>query len=91
LIQNLGKKSVLCHFCNILKHKKKNSTINGCIVCKKGFHVNCFAAYHYEGALVGAPKILAEMIISSKGENYRGCNKPSKYVGTIADLTLTRE
>jgi hypothetical protein len=56
LIGNLSKKSVLRHFCNIFKCKKKNSTIYGCIICKKGFHVNCFAAYHYAGALVGAQK-----------------------------------
>ena len=71
------------------KHKEK--TIYGCFKCGKGFHVNCYAAYHCQGALEGDTKALADMIIN--GDPYdlpRGSNKVSKHIGTMEDMKLSK-
>jgi hypothetical protein len=84
LIEKLGKKDTLCHFCNLRGVPK--FTIYGCVECKKGYHVNCFTAYHCAGALTGEAKILSEMIIQSENDN--GSNHICKVLGTIEDLKL---
>ena len=71
------------------RYEKK--TIYGCVKCGKGFHVNCFTAYHCQGALEGDAKALADMIMN--GDPYdlpRGSNKVSKHIGTMKDMKLTR-
>jgi hypothetical protein len=65
----------------------KSMTIYGCVMCKKGYHVNCFAAYHCAGALTGEAKVLSEMLMKAE-KLPRASNRRSKYVGTIADLKL---
>ena len=70
--------------CNEGDFKK---TIYGCVNCKKGFHVNCFTAYHCHGALVGDTKALADMVIAAN-RMPRAANKTSKHVGDIETLVL---
>jgi hypothetical protein len=85
IIENLGKNDINCFFC--LMRGMKSMTIYGCVECKKGYHVNCFTAYHCAGALTGEAKVLSEMLIKSD-KLPRASNKKSKYVGTISDIRL---
>ena len=64
LVENLNKKDINCHLCLYMKKKKK--TIYGCVQCRKGFHVNCFTAYHCTGALKGNTKALMCMVLQSE-------------------------
>jgi hypothetical protein len=79
LIENIGK---ICLLRGI-----KSMTIYGCVMCKKGYHVNCFAMYHCAGALTGEAKALSKMLMKVE-KLPRASNCRSKYVGTIADLKL---
>jgi hypothetical protein len=40
--------------------------IHSCLVCKKGFHVNCFAASHFQGGLSNSHKTLLEIAFRSE-------------------------
>jgi hypothetical protein len=62
LLENKGKKDKNYFLCMLYwkndpdtgeKWVLKLGTIYGCCECKKGFHVNCFAAFHHEGAFKG--------------------------------------
>lgn len=85
LIENLEKKDIQCHFCYL--RGKSSRSIYGCVACKKGFHVNCFTAFHCQGALAGNSRALVDTIVSTNSNNSRA-NKQSKCVGTIEDLRL---
>lgn len=76
-LENKGKKDANCFLCMLrwkidseTKEKwiPKLRTIYGCTECKKGFHVNCFSAYHHEGALKGDTKALMDIILGSTPE-----------------------
>ena len=84
LIENKNKKDINCYFC--LLRGKKRKTIYGCVKCGKGFHVNCYTAYHCEGALEGDAKALATMIRGCNGQIPRASNKRSKHIGDMASL-----
>ena len=43
----------------------QKKTIYGCVACKKAYHVNCYMAYHFQGALEGDTKALADMVIAA--------------------------
>ena len=40
-----GSNQVACYLCSLILNQRKNSKY-GCVQCGKGFHVDCFAAYH---------------------------------------------
>lgn len=98
LLENKGKKYANCFLCMLrwkidseTKEKwiPKLRTIYGCTECKKGFHVNCFSAYHHEGALKGDTKALMDIILGSTPEKLlKGMSKICKRVSTADDLTL---
>ena len=47
----------------------ERKTIYGCSQCEKAFHVNCFAFYHHENALVDSKRpILQKTIQENDGE-----------------------
>lgn len=48
LIQNIRKADIHCLFC--MHRGIKRKSIYGCVACKKGFHVRCYTAYHYQDA-----------------------------------------
>jgi hypothetical protein len=56
-------------------------------MCKKGYHVNCFAVYHCAGALTVEAKVLSEMHMKAE-KLPRASNCGIKCVGTISDLEL---
>ena len=65
--------------------------IYGCVKCGKGFHVNCFTAYHCQGALQGDSKALCDMIVhENPNELPRASNKRSKFIGNMKDMKLTK-
>jgi hypothetical protein len=88
LIENINKADIHCFFC--LLENRKRKTIYGCVKCKKGYHVNCFTAYHCAGALTGDAAVLASMIRRSEAGLPRAANKKSKCVGDITSIKLAR-
>jgi len=88
LIENMNRAGINCYFCLFRGIKKK--TIYGCVKCKKGFHVNCYTAYHCQGALQGDAKALSAILMSCEGNLPRASNKKSKHVGDISSLKLAR-
>ena len=89
LVENIGKKDTLCYLCNLLDKKGRKTTIYGCVECKKGFHVNCFAAYHFQNLLRGNKRALASVIRNAEdGSSSKRRKRANKRIGTIAHLTL---
>jgi hypothetical protein len=61
-----------------------------CVQCKKGFHVNCFMAFHYRGALSTSRKALLDVIFKLSCKPTLG--NPSKFAPTsIAHSCLSSE
>jgi hypothetical protein len=87
LIETINKTGIHCHFCLLRGVKRK--TIYGCTKCGRGFHVNCYTAVHFQGALKSDTAAFADMILSTERPLPRGMSKKSKYVGDISTLTLT--
>ena len=85
LIENIDKRDLQCYFCSL--QGKRSRSIYGCVACKKGYHVNCFTAYHCGGALSAHSKELIQTIVQT-GESSERKNKKSKYVGEITDIKL---
>lgn len=52
-------------------------TIYSCIQCRKGFHVNCFTAYHYQDVMSNSHKALLDVVFYSDKQPTVG--KPSIY------------
>jgi hypothetical protein len=88
LIEIINQADINCYFCMFCGIKKK--TIYGCIKCQKGFHVNCYTAYHCQGALQGDAKVLSAMLMSCDKNLPRASNKKSKHVGDTSSLKLTK-
>ena len=65
--------SISCHLCNMLK--KKRQSVFGCLQCGKGFHVECFAAYHHRHALTGRTETLHTIINAVEGVGERLARK----------------
>jgi hypothetical protein len=56
LLELVGGKRARCHLCYLLYNTERKVT-DGCHGCKKAFHVNCFALFHYAGGFNGnAPR-----------------------------------
>jgi len=69
---------------------KELKTIYSCIQCKKGFHVNCFTAYHYRGVMSNSHKALLDVVFNSDKKLTMG--KPSIYApNNMAHMKLPAE
>ena len=70
LLENQNKKWARCYLCRIMcDDAVERKTIYGCSQCEKAFHVNCFAFYHHENALVDSKRpILQKTIQENDGE-----------------------
>ena len=88
LLENINKQDVHCLFCLLRGQKLKS--IYGCCACKKGFHVNCFTAYHCQQALEGDPKALVDLILCTQKSMPRNLKKKSKFISNISELKITR-
>ena len=79
LLENLDRKSARCYLCNIMTNDGKSRTsIYGCAECKRAFHVNCFAFYHFENALQEHRPILVKMILENDGNSARKKHRDRK-------------
>ena len=100
LVENLGRKNVSkkpinekpqdidCYLCRKMGLELK--TIYSCIKCRKGFHVNCFTAFHFRGALSTCHKALLEVVLQA--DDHPTVGLPSKYAPTsIEQLKLPTE
>ena len=45
-----GNRQLRCYVCELLD-KPRYKTTTSCVQCGKGFHMECFAAYHHANAL----------------------------------------
>ena len=91
LLENEGKKSTNCYLCSIMTtDKKKRTSIFGCSECKRGFHVNCFAFYHFEHALEKSKRpILQRIIRESDNINIkRRRNRITKCTSSLEEARL---
>jgi len=77
-----------CYLCKLRGFISK--TIYGCPLCKVGFHVECFTAFHYKDALKGNIRALMDMIKSSEMSDNRR-NRKSSYVGTLGSIVLQEQ
>jgi len=85
LLENLPRKKdesipqdIDCFLCR--KMGKELKTIYSCIKCRKGFHVSCFAAFHYRGTLSSSHKALLDVVFQSDRNPTVGL--PSKYAAS---------
>jgi hypothetical protein len=56
------------------------------VQCRKGFHVNCFTAFHYRGLLSTRHLTLLDVVFNSDDRPTMG--KPSDYAPTSTDHML---
>ena len=80
---------VNCQLC--LYGGKKKKTMYGCTVCGKGFHVNCFTAYHYAQELKGHQKALTNQLLKSMESIPRAKKKRSRHAGSIESIILPKQ
>jgi hypothetical protein len=85
LVENLPRKTnvnapqdIDCFLCR--RMGKEMKTIYSCIQCRKGFHVNCFTAFHYRGVLSNRHSALLDVVFNSDAQPTVG--KPSQYAPT---------
>ncbi|KAG6952756.1 hypothetical protein JG687_00012806 [Phytophthora cactorum] len=48
-----------CYLCSLWNIKKKAKY--GCIKCERGFHVECFTAFHHRDVLKNSPQLRASL------------------------------
>jgi hypothetical protein len=95
LIKNLGRKKdpskpqhIECFLCSQMGHELK--TIYFCLKCKKGFHVNCFTAFQFCGALSRSHRTLMDVVLKSEIEHQ--FSHSSNYCPkSVADLKLPQD
>lgn len=73
-----------CYVCTGLTNAEQKQRLC-CIGCAKGFHVECFAAFHYPMALASKKDTLRSLI-SNLGATSR--TRHSKFVPTLEDVEL---
>ena len=88
-----GRKALSCHLCNLIHGTtNKRKPVFGCVQCGKGFHVECFAAYHHRHALNGRSSALRTIINSIENINEDNGKKTRKRksdrISSMEDLTL---
>ncbi len=95
LIENLPRKKypskpqdIECFLCRQMGHELK--TIYSCLQCQKGFHVNCFTAFHFRGALSTSHKTLIELVVKSEAEQ-QFSHRSNYCPRSIADLKLPQD
>jgi len=69
-----GNRQIRCYVCSLLEKPRKTTT--SCVQCGKGFHIECFAAYHHTNGLDESTKALKTIITSVEEMN----NKRGKVV-----------
>ena len=84
-----------CFLCRLLlKNYEVQGTLPksmyGCIKCGKGFHVNCFTAFHFTKGLQGNTTLVNDVIrgITLAQENEKFRDKVSKYINKIEKMEL---
>ncbi len=75
---------IYCNLCRLLGYRMK--TIHSCVACKKGFHVNCFAAFHNPELVRGSDKSLLEIGFANMAKER--IVPGSLYAATIDDISL---
>lgn len=89
LLENQQGKFVECILCSTMKIEPKKETKYACTQCKKGYHVNCFAAMHYPGAMKREKPVIERLIRTfDEAHHPRKRNRTSKFISTINSMRL---
>lgn len=86
LLRNRNDGRLDCCICKRLKRKRMKS-LYSCTVCKKGFHVNCYSAYHNHDIL-SVNELVHEQVSSTVYTIPLQRAKKSKYIMSIDEFTL---
>ena len=87
LLPTLQKHRVQCHLCLILDASTQRKCNTNCTACGVGFHVSCFAAYHYREAMQ-QHKPAMHKAVETEVNSYTRRYKKRKCMATITDLQL---
>ena len=87
LLKNKDDKDIGCFFCRQLGFRKR--TRYSCVGCNKGFCVNCFTAYHYEGALTKHPEVLSDFVDSMETTKPEGKRNQTKACRTLDEIDFS--
>ena len=75
-----GTNQIACFLCSMVHNDgKRRCSKYGCINCGKGFHVNCFAAYHYRNILNGRAETIRTLIETVERTNLEDKKTPRKF------------
>jgi hypothetical protein len=96
LLENKSKRALECFLCRIIMKdngvpdNKIPKSIYGCSECGKGFHVNCFTAYHCRGSLQHNSNVLNKVISALEKDARKRVvrDKVSAKVSTLQDIKI---
>ena len=63
-------------------------SIYGCAECGKGFHVNCFTAFHGQEALSSKKEVLGKLVAAVVMDKPKFCDCVSKNISSNYNITL---
>ncbi len=63
-------------------------SIYGCAEHGKGFHVNCFTAFHGQEALSSKKEVLGKLVAAVVKDKPQFCDCVSKNISSIENITL---
>ena len=86
LLKNKDGKDIGCFFCRHMGVKSRSRYL--CAECGRAFHVDCFAAYHYQGALKKHQDVLCKFIDHIDTTKPEGNRNKSKFHRTFDDLSF---
>ena len=93
LLETVDKRSTNGYICVMMttKDKVKRTSIYGCSVCKRGFHVNCFALYHFENDLAKCRQSIShdiDKVICTRSLTKNTMNQNLTCTTTLSDCRL---
>jgi len=93
---NVDKRPLECYLCRLLLKETGTDvggppavgkSIYGCTKCGKGFHVDCYSAFHFRSAMQKNPTVLNNVVSALEREQHVR-DKVSAKINKIEDLTL---
>ena len=93
LLENVRKRPIECFLCRLLMREASVSddppkSIYGCAECGKGFHVNCFTAFHGQEALSSKKEVLGILVAAVVKDKPQFRDRVSKNISSIENITL---
>lgn len=88
LVTNKDYDGARCHLCAVI-YNGRSDTIYGCTGCRKGFHVDCYSAYHFPELIKKNTEVSKQIVEAAKvlvNRKYRALTSP--YVNDVATFKL---